>query len=281
MSNNAKAQTISREVRCPLLNGYDPSETIRRIPQMSKELAQLLGELFTDGCVSPKKKNSWRIYFAAKSQNLTDLFVKCMIKLFNLDASRIRLSCTSDGLWRAIINSKEIGNFLVDSFGTFRTLSFKNGKQTNAKLPKKELAKSKYLADFLKTAFSCDGGISFYPASRIGKYGGTKWLIRTVFLSCAHKKLRKDYKYLLNKLGITVRDVPKDGKIKIETKEDIKKFYQNIGFVKKTVITGHSKYWEGYEKQRVLELMINSYKNPSAIYNLSKFNRGNDIVRPS
>ena len=42
MSDNAKVQTISREVRCPL--GYDPSETTRRVPPLQEE-AYLLGAL--------------------------------------------------------------------------------------------------------------------------------------------------------------------------------------------------------------------------------------------
>ena len=89
----------------------DPSETTRRIPQINKELAQLLGFLFTDGCVSPKGVKSWRIYFSSKSESLVNLFRDCMVKVFNLDQARVRLGYTSDGFHKAIVDSKEIGNF--------------------------------------------------------------------------------------------------------------------------------------------------------------------------
>ncbi|MBI4253080.1 hypothetical protein HY623_02815 [Candidatus Uhrbacteria bacterium] len=58
---------------------------------IGKDLATLLGLLYTDGCVSPKKKESWRIYFACKSKSLVDLFRSSMIGAFSLDAQRVRL----------------------------------------------------------------------------------------------------------------------------------------------------------------------------------------------
>lgn len=249
----------------------DPSETIRRIPQMGKELAWLLGILFTDGCVSPKGVRSWRIYFVNKSKVLIELFQDCLVKIFNLDINRVRVSETSNGFLKAVVDSKEIGDFLTRTFGSFRSLKFKNGKLPNVRLPILELLEIGYLADFLKVAFSCDGGVSFYPAYRIGSRGKTKWLIRTVFLSCAHPRLRSDYIFLLRVLDIKARNVSRDNKIKIETEKDIRKFHKLIGFVKGVKITNHSKFWRGYEKQDVLELMVSSYHNPSKIYNLPKF----------
>lgn len=249
----------------------DPSETICQIPQMNKELASLLGILFTDGCVSPKGVNSWRIYFVNKSESLINLFRDCMLKVFNLNINRVRVGKTSDGFLSAVVDSKEIGNSLVSTFGSFRSLKFKNGKSSTVRLPVSELLQSSYLTDFLKAAFSCDGGLCFYSAYRTGIRGGTRWLIRTVFLSCAHPRLRADYMYLLKRLGIDARDVPDDGKIKMETEKSIRKFHKLIGFVKGVKITNHSKFWKGHEKQYVLELMISSYDNPSRIYNLPKF----------
>ena len=249
----------------------DPSETIRRIPQMNKELAQLLGLLFTDGCVSRKGRNGWRIYFVNKSKSLVKLFRDCMVKVFGLDKERIRIGKRADGFLKAVVNSKEIGNYLVTMFGGFRTLKFRNGKLPNIKLPISKLQKNDCATEFLKVIFSCDGGLCFYSAYRTGKQGGTRWLIRTVFLACSHPQLRKSYSRLLKELGIQTRNVSGDGKIKIETERDIKKFYKLIGFLPGVKITDHSKYWRGYEKEQVLKLMIFSYNNPSKFYNLPKF----------
>lgn len=249
----------------------DPSETTRRIPQMDKSLAQLLAILFTDGCVSPKYKKSWRIYFANKSKVLIDLFKDCMESTFGLEGERIRQGITADGLFRAIVNSKQIGNFLVNKYGNFRTLCYSDGTIPTVNLPVQELLASGNAEHFLRVAFSCDGGISFYPAYRAGKNGGTKWLIRTVFLACKHEQLRKDYVDILSHLGIEAREVGKDGKIKLERKSEIAKFYKKVGFVKGVKATNDSKYWSGVEKQSILKTVITSYKNPSAIYNLPKF----------
>jgi len=249
----------------------DPSETICRILQINDELACLLGILFTDGCVSPKETYSWRIYLVNKSKRLIDLFQECIVKVFSLDRNRVRITKRKDGFFQAIVDSKEIGNILITNFGTFRTLRLSNGKLPLVKIPVKKLLESGYTTEFLKVAFSCDGGLSFYPTYRKGSRGGTKWLIRTVFLSCAHSELRMNYISLLSSLGINTRNVQQDGKIKIETEKNIKKFYELIGFVEGVKTTNHSKFWRDYDKQEVLRLMVQSYKNPSLIYNSSKF----------
>jgi len=249
----------------------EPSETIRRTLRMNKELAILLGLLFTDGCISPKG-NSWRIYFSSKSQTLIDLFKDSIIKVFDLDEKRVLLGKTSNGFLKAVVNSKEIGNQLVSQFGTFRTLKFENGHETSAKLPVSEL-EHECAREFLRAAFSCDGGLSFYPASRKGKSSDVKWLIRTVFLSCKHPSLRQEYKDLLRVFNVEARNVPGDGKIKIETKSDIERFHKKIGFLDEVAVTDHSKYWRNQPKQQVLELMVSSYEEPSKIYNLPKFVR--------
>lgn len=250
----------------------EPSETIRQTLRMNKELAILLGLLFTDGCISPKGK-SWRIYFSNKSQTLIDLFRDSIIKVFYLDERRVLLGKTSNGFLKAVVNSKEIGNQLVSQFGTFRTLMFGNVEETAAKLPVDELLDNGCAQEFLRAAFSCDGGLSFYPASRKGKTRDVKWLIRTLFLSCKHSSLRKDYIELLRAFNIDARNVPGDGKVKIETKSDIQKFHREIGFLESVAVTDHSKYWRNNPKQQVLELMVSSYEEPSKIYNLPKFTR--------
>lgn len=271
ISKNATSAGNQQGSHPDLVIGIDPSETTRRISQMDKNLAQLLAILFTDGCVSPKYKSSWRIYFSNKSKVLIDLFQKCMENTFELDKERIRQGKTADGLFMTIVNSKQIGNFLVNNFGNFRTLRYSDGSIPVAKLPVKELLASKNATHFLRVAFSCDGGVAFYPARRTGKRGGTKWLIRTVFLACAHAQLRRDYINILSHLGIKAREVAEDGKIKLERKSEIDKFYKKIGFVKGVKATDDSLYWRGIEKQKILEILITSYKNPSAVYNLPKF----------
>ncbi len=248
----------------------DPSETIRRIPQMTKELSILLALLFTDGCVSPKKEKSFRIYFLNKSKVLIELFKESIMKAFDVPEDRVLIRKRGE-YFQAVVNSKLIGQTLVDKFGTFRTLRFKDGMLPDAKLPVKSLTTNGWVKEFLQVAFSCDGGVALYPAFRKGSRGGTQWLIRTVFLACSHQRLRSHYAVLLKSLGIQVRDVAGDDKIKIETESEIKKFCNSIGFVEGVTMTHHSKFWRDSTKQEVLENLIASYGNPSVIYNLPRF----------
>lgn len=195
-----------------------------------------------------------------------------MLSVFTLEHARVRIGYTKDGLMKAVVDSKEIGNYLVTTFGTFRTLKFSDGTLPPTQLPVSLLYSSGHAGEFLQAAYSCDGGISLYPAYRSGPQGGTQWLIRTIFLACAHPRLRADYLSLLTALGIKARDVPGDEKIKIERERDIRLFAEKIGFVPGVSVTGNSRFWKGHEKNAVLDLAIKSYGNPSAIYGLSKFN---------
>lgn len=232
----------------------------------------LLGFLYTDGCVSPKGK-SWRIYFAVKSQELVNLFSDCIKETFAEDLKQVRIRVRSSGVTAAVVDSKPIGTYLTTRFGTFRTLKFADGLLPLARLPVSDLKKSGYTADFLRVAFSCDGGVSLHTAVRCGQNGKTKWLIRTVFLACAHPELRAGYLSILKSLGIRVRDVAGDGKLKIERERDIRLFAKKIGFVDGVKVTLNSKYWSGRTKNDVLQTLINSYGQPAMIYQLPKFNQ--------
>lgn len=237
---------------------------------MNKATATLIGLIFTDGCLSPKGVNSWRFYFSNKSQRLVSIFKDSMMQEFALPEDRIRMDMTSDGLYRAIVDSKEAGTLLTSKFGTFRTLKYKNGKLPETKLPIEELVQHKVVPEFLRAAFSCDGGVSLYVARRKAKTKDAVWLIRGVYLACAHPKLRKEYIILLKSLGITACDAG-DGKVKIRDKENIEKFHQLVGFIDGVHITHTSRFWPNIEKQKLLEKMVDSYHDPKATYLLQQF----------
>jgi len=254
-------------------SGVGSPETIRQIPHMDRTTATLIGLLFTDGCLSPKGKSSWRFYFSNKSTRLVAIFRESMMQCFALPSRRIRLSKTKDGLHCAIVGSKQAGDAFTRNFGTFRTLRYSNGEFPKAHLPVKELLRHGVAEDFLRAAFSCDGGVNLYAAHRAGAQGGTKWLIRGVYLACAHPKLREDYCKLLKALGIRARNVSKDGKVKIEAEEDIRAFHEKVGFIKGVHITHTSKFWPNIEKQELLNRLIESYGVPSSVYTLRQFEK--------
>ncbi|MBM3261608.1 hypothetical protein FJY93_04300 [Candidatus Kaiserbacteria bacterium] len=194
-----------------------------------------------------------------------------MIQCFALPESRVRLGTTQDGLILAIVDSKEIGTALTKRFGTFRTLRYESGELPKAHLPVEELLQYNVAEDFLRAAFSCDGGVNLYVARRKGARGGSQWLIRGVYLACAHPTLRKQYCDLLHSLGIRVRNVAGDGKVKIEIEKDIRTFHQKIGFIGGVRITHTSRFWPEIEKQQLLEQLIQSYDSPRDVYSLQQF----------
>ncbi len=237
---------------------------------MNKTTATLIGLIFTDGCLSPKGVNSWRFYFSNKSQRLVSIFKESMMQEFALPEDRIRMDMTSDGLYRAIVDSKEAGQLFTERFGTFRTLRYKSGKLPKTRLPIEELIGHNVVKEFLQAAFSCDGGVSLYVARRKTKTNDAVWLIRGVYLACAHPKLRTEYIILLKSLGITACDAG-DGKVKIRDKENMEKFYRLVGFIDGVHITHTSRFWPNIEKQKLLEKMIDSYHNPAETYLLQQF----------
>lgn len=239
---------------------------------MDPNEAILLGTLYTDGCLSPKGKNGWRLYLSNTSWQIIEAFKQSLIRLFNLPEYRIRVSqkiVNGKPFYKAVVDSKEIGQILTNRYGTFRTLKYPlkvNGQiYPPASLPN-QLQDPSTICQFLKVAFSCDGGVNLYVAR--SKY---TWLIRNVYLACQHPTLIKQYYRLLKKVGVVGKILWQDELIRIQGKKDLKKFASKIGFMEGVQITQNSAYWQGIEKQKVLQLAIASYGNPKMILNLPQF----------
>lgn len=248
-------------VKYPKFEELDPEEVV------------LLAILYTDGCLSPKGKNSWRLFLGNTSWQIIRLFKSSLVSLFGVAEKRIRIAkrnVNGKPYFKAIIDSKEIGDYLFEKYGTFRTLKYisDNGQSYYplASLPE-SLAKDKNATrQFLQVAFSCDGGINLYVAR--SKY---IWLIRNIYLACQHPTLIKQYHLLLKSLGVEAKILFKDELLRIQGKANIEKFAQEIGFLKGVKITQNSAYWQGIEKQTVLKLTLASYGNPKIIYQLPQF----------
>ena len=240
--------------------------------------ATLLGILYTDGCVSRKSKYTWRMYLGNTSIEIIMTFRACMMNIFGLHSTRIRISekiVNQKPYYIAVVDSGRIGNILTTQFGTFRTLSYhESGRELFpfTRLPFSSKTDEKIISEFLRAALSCDGGVNLYISrSKERKY---RSLIRNVFLSCHHPILIREYYELLLSLGITSKLLLKDHKIRIERKEDIQKFQEKVGFLNGVKITQHSKYWQGWEKNTVLSYALSSYGNVKSIFNLPQFYLG-------
>lgn len=238
--------------------------------------AVLLGILFTDGCLSQKSRNCWRFYLSSTSTEIIQVFKNCMIKFFELDSQRIRVSeQTVNGLpfYKAIVDCGVCGNFMITKYGTFRTLAYKrdDGRKDYppTKLSISDKTDKNVLVKFLQSAFSCDGGIKLYVA-RVKKRN-YRFLIRNIFLACHHPQLLIDYHKALSILGINSKILASDKRIIIRKQADLEKFSKYVGFIEGVKITQHSAYWQGWEKNKVLALAISSYGNPKLIFDLPQF----------
>lgn len=238
--------------------------------EFSSELATLIALLYTDGGISRHGVRSWRIYFTNSSQVAVKLFIDSMVAVFGIAPERIQVKKRYGIHYLARVTSKEIGDYLVDTFGTFRTLKFKNGEQSPVELPVSKIIENKLTANFLRVAFSMDGGVKFY-AARETKGGYS--LRKNICLACHHPKLRVQYCFLLKELGIKATNVIGDNVVRIQSERDVKIFAERVGFIDGIAVTNHSKYWVGKQKNEVMKFMLESYKNPAHFLKLLSANR--------
>jgi len=255
------------------------SETPQRLnakypKSISREEAILLGILYTDGCLSKKSKNCWRFYLSNTSFGIIKYFKNSMMKVFGLNEKRIRISqkeVNGKPFYKAVVDSGYCGSILTARYGTFRTLAYKDeggkGIYPLTKLPFNSDSNLKIVSLFLKAAFSCDGGVNLYVANA-SRY---KFLIRNVFLSCKHPQLQLDYFDLLKLFGVKAKILKKDNKLRLQGKDNLMRFYNKIGFLTGVQITQHSAYWQGWEKNKVLKLLLSSYGRPETVFNMPRF----------
>lgn len=250
--------------RMGILRDYT-SDTIK----FSSELATLVALLYTDGGVSGHGVNSWRVYFTNSSQIAIKLFVDSVVAVFGIAPERIQVKKRYKTHYLARVTSKEIGDYLVDTFGTFRTLKFENDEQTLAELPIGKIVENNLTANFLRVAFSMDGGVKFYSARETK--GGIS-LRKNICLACHHPKLREQYCFLLKKLGIKAANVVSDNVVRIQGEGDAKMFAEKVGFIDGITVTNHSRYWVGKQKNEVMKFMLESYSNPAYFLKLLSTN---------
>lgn len=235
----------------------------------------LLGILYTDGCLSKKTGNGWRFYLSNTSAEIIQTFRQCMIEVFGLGSRRIRISqklVNGKPFYKAVVDSAYCGSILTAKYGTFRTLAFRErgGRMVYppAKLPFTSNTDHDIISNFLRAAFSCDGGVNLYVGRSKSNY---KFLIRNIYLACKHPQLQLDYQRLLSSLGIRSKILARDNRILIQRRLELEKFREKIGFLDGVKITQHSAFWQGWEKNKVLDLALFSYGRANVILSFPQF----------
>ncbi len=247
--------------------------------------ARLIGALLTDGGISFISGKIWRIHFTSTSPTLTEIFRK--------DALRILDRKTSKQIRNNAVIQKSPINKLIKEFyrlsPSWRTQpcnsfpicpcqrGFKihenhiklNGRLfPPTKIPDFIFEDNSKAKEFLKIAFTCDGSVLLW----VGKAEYGFRIDRRVELSCYHPLLKEQYAVLLNKFGIKTKI--RWDKVVISKRENLEKFYKNIGFVKGVKITSNGR-WGGVEKAELLKLCIKSFK----MSNIFKLNSVQEIYK--
>ncbi|NHI91665.1 MAG: hypothetical protein EAX96_04115 [Candidatus Lokiarchaeota archaeon] len=60
-------------------------------------------------------------------------------------------------------------------------------------------------------------------------------------------------------LDLEIKHSVKPYSLEMRSRESILNFKKKIGFIKGVKMTGNSKYWEGFSKDYILDLIIKSY----------------------
>jgi len=94
----------------------------------------------------------------------------------------------------------------------------------------------------------------------VGFYGKSRYLRA----KCFSKKLKNQIIKLHESIGIKVIDDKSNKAIKISSRENIKKFADIINFSAGVKVCAKTKHpvWVGYEKRKVLKLLLRSYRYP-------------------
>lgn len=238
---------------------------------MSKEsLGILIGLLLTDGCVSDKRF----LIFHNKSEVMHQEFRKYVTEIFGDVHFTERFEV--NGTKRTQVTSKKIVKKLLElsEMATFRKKQFDDGVFPETKLPIfiKNLSKNSR-SKLLQAIFSADGSIS---VSVRWHKGNKNWEIRRrVELSCKNPSLREDFFKLIKDFGFSPR-VSREN-ITMERKSDILRFTESVRFIPHLKIGGDSKYWKGFEKNKLLDLAAKTFDMERS--DIEKFSKKEDVMR--
>lgn len=232
------------------------------------DLGILIGLLLTDGWVNPKGV----IGIANKSEALLTLFKNKVRSLFQRD-NFCEFIDKRTNVKTIELNSVEVVRLLLNVCPTFRTIPFSDGTLPKTRLPTFVLEfKEDQIREILKIMFSADGaiclGVKWNKAEKRWKF------TRKVTLTCWNLTLKEDIGKLLSSLGIKFKISNTD--IIIERNMEILKFTKFVSFLDGVKISRKSKNWEGFEKNRILELAVKTFDLKKK--DLQKFRTKEEVI---
>jgi hypothetical protein len=195
--------------------------------------------LLTDGSVVPERN---LISFASTSEELINQFCNLVNSVYGYELPKSRIGFgkgTKQKLYIAQFKSKEICRDLL------KEMSYNTSK---------EVSIPKYWFDFseqekariVRTIFDTEGGCSLRLVWL--KKKNCFEVKREVFISCENRKLRSQFRLLVESLGIKTGE--SSGKVTITNRRGIEKFRDSVNFSPNVKVGFDSKVWHGIEKKK-------------------------------
>lgn len=238
-SHSAVYSKISRLRKTEKINWRNKNKV--NIPKkFSKELAEFVGLVFTDGYIS-----NYDVCFYNKDAHLLNRFEKLAKDLFEITHFKRREK--HKGVFENRFTSIEIVAFLQSLIKYKTTLPFKILNGGNI---------IKY--SFLKGYFSGDGSAAMGISYKTKKQKFE--ILPFLAIACIRQNILKQLYYILVSLGFKKILLDKSG-IRLNYQKDVKRFHKHIGFVDGCQ-TYHSKYWVGFTKNKILAFAATKLPDP-------------------
>jgi len=207
---------------------------------MERELLRLSALIATDGGIY-KKRN--QIYFDSTDTKLIRTFVTTVK---DLGIKKVFVN-KGHGTYEAYFYSSVVANKLLTILGDKKTIPI----SLIWKLSKQEIA------EILRILFSTDGGVSFC-FSRSERDKKIQFHRKVTFTSKNRKNLHAVH-LLLKCFGVDSKI--HENELEIKGYKNLVKFQESIKFLEGVKVTKKSKRWSGLEKNKLLKLVIQSYRD--------------------
>ncbi len=223
---------------------------------MKTKLAALIGVLLSDGSIDPKR---YTVTFTEDEGVVLDL-----IKGFKI-INGIKLKWKNDkhkNSLRARTYSKKLTEFLLSLSPSYRTRkcnthpksAFWKTSMPPTKIPAFIYKNKAAVRAFIRCYISCDGcpQINFYRRHSKTRYG-TIQIQPLLKIGCDNADIRQQLVKLLK--IICIKGYNKKGCVTIQNHENIKAFYETIGFLDKSK-NRKGKNFKGFNKNDILKLLV-------------------------
>lgn len=240
------------------------------------KLGKLVMFLLTDGSVSISEDGKFEISFTNHNFVLVSSFISLFNSLFGKHNFQLRI--LPSGQFRIAVFSKEIVNFLL-------TLSPSSRKKRCESFPSCPLLRGKENAPCIKCDPVIVNGENFPPVhvpefifklslpeicEVLRVLTSTEGCItlqvrshplkieREVTVGCRHPVLIKEFKELFSLVGLHFH--LRQDRLFISSRSSLELFKERVGFINGTVVARKNSMWFGVEKNRLLQIALDSFK---------------------